>query len=154
MAVIEKHIHEHFATLAEEGVKDETANNEAPHVNGTSPTPLPQVLEAPFAKVNSVATGSPAETAGLKAGDQIRNFGYVNHTNHDGLRRVGECVQGNEDVSWDGLVSNQTLTLKQRDVLVKVSRPSSDRPQELQLSLKPRRDWGGRGLLGCHIVPL
>jgi 26S proteasome non-ATPase regulatory subunit 9 len=154
MAVIEKHVHEHFARLAAEGPKDETANTEAPHVNGTLQTPLPQVLEAPFAKVNSVATGSPAETAGLKAGDEIRNFGYVNHTNHDGLRRVGECVQGNEDVSWDCPVSNQTLTPKQRDVLVKVSRPSRDRRQELQLSLKPRRDWGGRGLLGCHIVPL
>jgi 26S proteasome non-ATPase regulatory subunit 9 len=99
MAVIEKHIHEHFASLAEDGARDETANIEVPSRNITSPISPPQVLEAPFAKVNSVATGGPAEAAGLKPGDQIRNFGYVNHSNHDGLRRVGECVQANEGVS-------------------------------------------------------
>lgn len=25
--------------------------------------------------------------------------------------------------------------------------------EELQFSLTPRRDWGGRGLLGCHLLP-
>lgn len=99
MAVIEKHIHEHFASLAEDGARDETANTDVPGRNTTLTTSPPQVLEAPFAKVNSVAPGGPAEVAGLKAGDQIRNFGYVNHSNHDGLRRVGECVQANEGVS-------------------------------------------------------
>lgn len=154
MSVIEKHIHEHFANLAVEGPAQEEANTEAPHTSRILQPPPTPILTAPFAKVNTVAAGSPAESAGLKAGDEIRNFGYVNHTNHDGLRRVGECVQGNEGVSLDDLVTNHTLTLEQRDVLVKVSRPSSGRREELQLTLKPRRDWGGRGLLGCHIVPL
>lgn len=65
----------------------------------SSSSQAPQPSRPPFAKVNSVVSGSPAESAGLKAGDLIRNFGYVNHTNHDGLKRVGECVQGNEGVS-------------------------------------------------------
>ena len=43
--------------------------------------------------------GSPADAAGLKAGDEIRVFGYANNTNHDELKRVAECVQGNEGVS-------------------------------------------------------
>jgi 26S proteasome non-ATPase regulatory subunit 9 len=60
---------------------------------------LPETLEVPFAKVNSVVADSPADTAGLKAGDEIRNFGYVNKSNHDGLKKVAECVQGNEGVS-------------------------------------------------------
>lgn len=140
MNVIEKHIHEHFAKLAESG------GGEDPVINGTAPTPettsiqAPQVSGPPFAKVNSVVSGSPAESAGLKAGDLIRNFGYVNIGNHDNLRRVGECVQGNEG----------------QNVIVKVSRPTAGRQerQELQLTLTPRRDWGGRGLLGCHILPL
>jgi 26S proteasome non-ATPase regulatory subunit 9 len=50
--------------------------------------------------------------------------------------------------------SKQPLITRQHDILVKVSRPSIDRREELQLTLNPRRDWGGRGLLGCHIVPL
>jgi 26S proteasome non-ATPase regulatory subunit 9 len=101
MNVIEKHIHEHFASLAANGVPDEpmtdvvSQNTETPALR----PPPSQAAGPPFAKVNSVIEGSPAESAGLKAGDEIRNFGYVNSTNHDGLRRVGECVQGNEGVS-------------------------------------------------------
>jgi 26S proteasome non-ATPase regulatory subunit 9 len=26
--------------------------------------------------------------------------------------------------------------------------------QMVRLELTPRRDWGGRGLLGCHLVPV
>ena len=101
MTVIEKHLHEHFARLAEEGAQDEPIANGGPSSTdiASSPSQAPQPSGPPFAKVNSVVTGSPAESAGLKAGDEIRNFGYVNHTNHDGLKRVGECVQGNEGVS-------------------------------------------------------
>lgn len=102
MTVIEKHLHEHFARLAENGgAEDEPmANSGLPSASiasSSSQPPLPS--GPPFAKVNSVVAGSPAESAGLKAGDEIRNFGYVNHTNHDGLKRVAECVQGNEGVS-------------------------------------------------------
>jgi len=101
MTVIEKHLHEHFARLAEEGQQDEPMTNGGPPSIDipSSSSQAPQASGPPFAKVNSVVAGSPAESAGLKAGDEIRNFGYVNHTNHDGLKRVGECVQGNEGVS-------------------------------------------------------
>jgi 26S proteasome non-ATPase regulatory subunit 9 len=103
MAVIEKHLHEHFAKLAEIRTQDEPMTNGGLPSTGTasssSSSQPPQPSGPPFAKVNSVVPGSPAESAGLKAGDEIRNFGYVNHTNHDGLKRVGECVQGNEGVS-------------------------------------------------------
>ena len=39
---------------------------------------------------------------------------------------------------------------------MKVVRKGSDGedPQELQLSLTPKANWGGRGLLGCHLLPL
>ncbi|THV50356.1 hypothetical protein BGAL_0153g00010 [Botrytis galanthina] len=136
MSVIEKHIHEHFARLAENPSTEEPVVDEAQATRIVPSFDEPAPLDLPFAKVNSVAAGSPADDAGLKAGDTIRNFGYVNHANHDGLKRVGECVQGNEG----------------REVMVKVSRDLGR--QELQLSLTPRRNWGGRGLLGCHILPL
>lgn len=99
MNVIEKHIHEHFARMAASGGADEPMTNGGAQTTHTS-TSEPEVLTPPFAKVNSVVTGSPADTAGLKAGDDIRDFGYVNNTNHDGLKRVAECVQGNEGVSY------------------------------------------------------
>ncbi|KAI0974255.1 hypothetical protein F4678DRAFT_421984 [Xylaria arbuscula] len=139
---IEKHLHEHFASLQ---ASDDAAASNATHANQATMMgdAIPETLEVPFAKVNSVVTDSPADAAGLKAGDEIRNFGYVNKSNHDGLKKVAECVQGNEG----------------QRVLVKISRrgdsdtqPSSR--QELQLYLTPRRNWGGRGLLGCHILPI
>lgn len=136
MSRIEKHLHEHFASLqdAEEGPAV-ASNNREPALHDS----IPEQLDRPFAKVNSVVTGSPADSAGLKQGDLIRNFGYVNHSNHDSLKKVAECVQGNEG----------------QNVLVKVSRSTgSGQLQELRLTLTPRRNWGGRGSLGCHIVPI
>jgi 26S proteasome non-ATPase regulatory subunit 9 len=102
MNVIEKHIHEHFARQAENGTSDEPMTD-GPLPNPATLSPLLPASSLPlgsaFAKVNSVVAGSPADSAGLKAGDEIRNFGYVNNTNHDGLKRVAECVQGSEGVS-------------------------------------------------------
>ncbi|KAK0632005.1 hypothetical protein B0T14DRAFT_417832 [Immersiella caudata] len=135
MNVIEKHLHEHFATLEDNDEPEAPAAGSAPTI---LPDSVPETLDQPFAKVNSVVENSPAQTAGLKAGDLIRNFGYVNHGNHDNLRKVAECVQGNEG----------------QNILVKVSRTSGGSTQELRLTLVPRRDWGGRGLLGCHVLPL
>ncbi|EGO53730.1 hypothetical protein NEUTE1DRAFT_74588 [Neurospora tetrasperma FGSC 2508] len=136
MALIEKRLHEHFASIQD----DDQESTPVP-IDQAAPLPdsVPEVLEQPFAKVNSVVDNSPAATAGLKAGDLIRSFGYVNQSNHDSLRKVAECVQGNEG----------------QNILVKVSRSTAGtRTQELRLTLTPRRDWGGRGMLGCHILPL
>lgn len=143
MAKIETHIHAHFASLmenAEPSASPTNPNSDTP----ANPDPalrdfVPAPLDPPFAKVNTVAPNSPAATAGLQQGDLIRNFGWVNSTNHDGLRKVAECVQGHEG----------------RNVLVKVSRMSAaPSAREMDLTLVPRRDWGGRGLLGCHVLPL
>lgn len=137
MAAIEKHLHEHFASLdeTEEEVSAGRTGDQAP----TTTDYIPDALDQVFAKVNTVVPQSPADQAGLKPGDEIRNFGYVNFSNHDGLKKVGECVQGNEG----------------RTIFVRISRPTGPgQRQELRLTLTPRRNWGGRGMLGCHILPL
>ncbi|KAL2264266.1 hypothetical protein VTK26DRAFT_8469 [Humicola hyalothermophila] len=138
MGIIEKRLHEHFASLDDADDNDESS---APAtVDSAMPRDaVPETLDQPFAKVNTVEDNGPAAGAGLRPGDLIRNFGYVNYENHDGLRKVAECVQGNEG----------------QNILVKVSRHGGGpRPQELRLTLTPRRNWGGRGMLGCHILPL
>jgi 26S proteasome non-ATPase regulatory subunit 9 len=162
MGVIEKHLHDHFASL------EDDADVPAPTFDASQlRDSVPEQLDQPFAKVNSVVDNSPAETAGLRAGDLIRNFGYVNRNNHDNLRKVAECVQGNEGVSFFSFrqrplkdssgpsASCRQLTNSQQNILVKISRNvAGGQTQELRLTLVPRRDWGGRGLLGCHILPL
>lgn len=135
MTRIEKFLHDHFAGLDADGETAPSSSGELPIL----PDSQPESLDPPFAKVNTVAAGSPAELAGLKAGDEIRNFGYVNRSNHDNLKKVAECVQGNEG----------------SNIFIKVSRPTGvAQREELRLTLTPRKDWGGRGMLGCHILPL
>lgn len=98
MTNVEQYLHNHFASAAEnsETVTPVTTGN----TSGVLPDSDAQSLDQPFAKVDGVAGNSPAEAAGLKVGDEIRNFGYVNRGNHDGLKKVAECVQGNEGVCF------------------------------------------------------
>jgi 26S proteasome non-ATPase regulatory subunit 9 len=157
MKTVDKFLEQHFASLGDE--------DDEPTVPTVVDFPtrdvMPEALDQPFAKVNSVIENSPAAIAGMKAGDAIRNFGYVNFRNHDELKKVAECVQGNEGVRSSVILQpdhhSHTRTDRcplQQNVLVKVSRTSGSQTQELQLTLVPQRNWGGRGLLGCHILPL
>lgn len=107
---------------------------------GGSTTSSRMALEAPFAKVNSVVAASPAATAGLKPGDKITKFGNVDWMNHDKLSKVAQTVQQSEG----------------RAITVKVVRPAAvgGGEQRLEVQLTPRHNWGGRGMLGCHLLPL
>jgi len=91
---IEKGLHEHHARLQEQA-QNGTATSAHAFASSSGPTPI----EAPFAKVNSVVAGSPADSAGLKAGDTITKFGWVDWTNHDKLARLAQVVSQNEGVS-------------------------------------------------------
>lgn len=100
MAAVEKAIHTHFEEMAKQSPipAGDGASQVTERVTLAS-RPAPS-LDPPFARVNSVVANSPAETAGLKIGDLIRNFGYVNRSNNDSLKRVADCVQANEGVSY------------------------------------------------------
>lgn len=117
-----------------------------PSTNGTSTASTAfgantsAAIEPPFARVNTVVPGSPAEQAGLKAGDKIVKFGSVNWTNHERLSRVAQVVQAGEN----SVVDVRVLRESEGDAASRT----------VDLRLTPRRDWGGRGLLGCHLVPL
>jgi 26S proteasome non-ATPase regulatory subunit 9 len=95
MSHIEKGLHEHHARLAEQAQNKPDAANQAHAGFNSAPAPI----EAPFARVNSVVAGSPADSAGLKVGDTITKFGWVDWTNHERLSRVAEAVSQNEGVS-------------------------------------------------------
>lgn len=140
MAKLEEAVHEHFAAgKSAESLPPPTSSatiSASSTAAATAPAAQaqPASIEPPFARVNTVVEGSPADTAGMKAGDTVTRFGYVDWTNHERLGKVAQVVQSNEN----------------HVILVKVLREG----QMVRLELTPRRDWGGRGLLGCHLVPL
>ncbi|KAH9841630.1 uncharacterized protein C8Q71DRAFT_341054 [Rhodofomes roseus] len=105
----------------------------APQENaGSSDGPL-----VPFATVNGVAPGSPAAAAGLLREDLVLSFGPLTRASFPSslsLQPLAEFVSTREN----------------RQIAIKVLRGSGE---TIDLSFTPRSGWGGRGLLGCHIVP-
>ncbi|KAF9206729.1 26S proteasome non-ATPase regulatory subunit 9 [Haplosporangium sp. Z 27] len=89
----------------------------------------------PFARVNAIAPDSPAKEAGLLQGDRIVSFGTVDIRTPNVLPSLSQHVQSREN----------------KPIVVKVLR--GDSTELHSLILVPKQGWGGRGLLGCHIVP-
>ena len=95
MSKIEVGLHEHHAAYQAAHPPGSSSN----HATGSNGSTAQGVLDTPFAKVNSVVDGSPADQAGLKVGDRIRKFGNVDFLNHEKLSKVAETVQRNQGVS-------------------------------------------------------
>jgi 26S proteasome non-ATPase regulatory subunit 9 len=135
MKLIEKGVHAHFANL-------QNAQGAGPTTNGTNvPSALQSsanntALGTPFAKVNSVVSGSPADQAGLKAGDAVRSFGNINWLNHERLSKVAQVVQENEGVR---LVLRPSAKVSTCLTLFLYSVPY--RSKFLGRTVTPRRSW-------------
>jgi len=107
----------------------------APSPTPSTPSTHTGATLTPFAKVDGVAPGSPAAQAELQREDLIIKFGHLTATafSTSSLQPLADLVGRSEN----------------RELRVQVLRGG----QELSLQLTPRKGWGGRGLLGCHIVP-
>ena len=99
MSQIEAGLHEHHAATKSINENFIPSTSLASVASINSAAVGSSQLEVPFAKVNSVMSGSPAEDAGLKAGDAIRRFGDIHWMNHEKLSKVAEMVQRKEGVS-------------------------------------------------------
>ncbi|KAK1079522.1 putative 26S proteasome regulatory subunit [Friedmanniomyces endolithicus] len=139
MSKLEVAVQEQFASGKPLDVA-QPARSQASTNGGNEDSSRGSAIEPPFAKVNTVVPNSPAEEAGLRAGDKITRFGGANWTNHERLSKVAQVVQQNEN----------------QRILVKILRERGPLTGSatIELQLTPRRDWGGRGLLGCHLLPL
>jgi 26S proteasome non-ATPase regulatory subunit 9 len=96
MLRIEKAVQAQFAEAASRPTNPQSSTPNAP---APSSSTSPPTSTTPFAKVNSVVAGSPAEDAGLRAQDLITLFGSATWLNHDKLSKVAEVVTQNEGVS-------------------------------------------------------
>lgn len=100
--------------------------------------PSSNTLSRPFAIVDELTQGSPAETAGLYLHDKIIQFGPITgqtpHTLQSIAQMLSESAEG-------------------RDVETVVLRSDGYRENVIVLTLRLQK-WKGRGLLGCHLRPL
>lgn len=101
MSRIEAGLHAYHASAANSNafVASATAQSQLSALSQRNEDPARFCVEPPFAKINSVVDGSPADRAGLKAGDEVRQFGEINWRNHEKLSKVAQVVQRNEGVS-------------------------------------------------------
>jgi 26S proteasome non-ATPase regulatory subunit 9 len=143
MQRIETGLHEYFRQQAETAGAQGGALGPLEPVQSESPQPLivsttagSRVGPVPFARVDSVAENSPAQVAGLQKDDRIVNFGSVMASSHDQMRLISSLVASSEG----------------RVIPVSVLRDEND--AVIHLNLTPANGWGGRGMLGCHVVPL
>ncbi|KAK9455054.1 26S proteasome non-ATPase-like protein regulatory subunit 9 [Dipodascopsis uninucleata] len=131
MRDIEYALYDHHAQIQEN-----TRNNvDIRSLNGSG-----EAYNIAFAVVNSVAPNSPAFEAGLAPGDRIMKFGDAHAGNHQRLSRLSTIVQQSENSPIEILIYRQI--------------EEAGAHAEINISLTPREGWGGRGMLGCHILPL
>lgn len=98
---------------------------------GSQPTPRSQTGLMPFCSVANVFPDSPAALAGLRDGDKITIFGKVSAAQEQPLSAIpGE--------------------LNAFSVIVEVVRDGVRH----KLVLRPNANWGGRGRLGCRVLPI
>ena len=130
------------------------------------PTPTPTFPTAtsrsaiavePFAVVNSVASRSPAFVAGLLEGDVILKVSssYVTVSLQNTLQTSSNSLHS----SQFGRVTYQQGLTAIPEVVGEAARSRGEIVIDLlrgglqsRLTLRPR-EWGGRGVLGCHVVP-
>lgn len=101
----------------------------------------------PFAKVNTVSEGSPAHQAGLQAGDEILQFGDI------------VASTAHLSASQADLGNLPSAVREGAEVTVVVLRRGTDNTPPSttsvrRLRLTPSSGWGGRGLLGCHLLAI
>ncbi|XP_065305430.1 26S proteasome non-ATPase regulatory subunit 9 [Dermacentor albipictus] len=132
MKDIEKSLHAYHAQLSRNGADNNggpaTVTQQQQNVaHGSGPA------AQPFAVVGKVENGSPADVAGLSAGDKIVKFGSVNAENFKDLTDIAAVVQHSVG----------------RPVNVLVKRGADAVPAVLT-----PKQWHGKGLLGCTVLPM
>lgn len=94
----------------------------------------PSRVNIPFAVIREVAPNGPAEASGLRPGDAVTLFDSDIHAgNHNKLAAVAARVR--EKIG--------------KEIEVELLRDG----QKVLVILVPTDNWGGRGVLGCHLVP-
>ncbi|RPA85466.1 hypothetical protein BJ508DRAFT_411882 [Ascobolus immersus RN42] len=130
----------HEEEIQEEQYRQQTSNTASASHAASRSDDEPEQIIIPFARVNTVEPNSPAERAGLKPNDRILWFGPI---------RRG--ATGADLGRLPGVVAAHSGT----PIRVRIQRGGIGPDAETEdLELTPSTNWGGRGQLGCHLLPI
>ena len=111
----------------------ESKLHELHSVAHSQPSKSIENINKPWARIDAVAPDSPAAACGLQRDDLVVQFGSI----HAGLTKpfqlLASFVESHENKTFD-------MTIQREGKLT-------------VLAMTPVK-WQGRGLLGCHLVPL
>ncbi len=114
-----------------------SSNSGSNGISGITSTMSTMVTSSqrPFALIDEILEGSPAQLATLENGDLLYEFGAVKYQmGIDAIQQLPDFVKPN---------LNKAIKLK-------ISRPPNTDIFEVEII---PRSWGGRGVLGCHFSP-
>jgi 26S proteasome non-ATPase regulatory subunit 9 len=98
MSRLEIVIQKRFAEMASEPAPAVSSSSTTVPLRSSTSQSAQAATNTPFAKVNTVVSGSPAAESGLQIGDQITRFGSATWLNHDKLAKVAEIVAQSQGV--------------------------------------------------------
>lgn len=128
---------QHFSEMK---MTEDMSSLSQPSARSSSPAaetiPLPLNKE-PFAIIDAVTEGSPAQDAGLRVKDELIEFGSLNVKNFQNLQQFADIAQHK---------LNQRVS-----IVVKRKRDNENSFETIQLVPKK---WSGRGYLGMLVKPI
>lgn len=82
----------------------------------------------------------------------IYAFGDVKADGLGSIQAIGNLVGRSDGVSYSAIAAKTSADPKVA-LPILVERQNETGIQRISLTLTPRTGWGGRGSLGCHILP-
>jgi len=143
---------------------------------GAPPSPPRTPLPVPFAQVDAVHADSPAAAAGLATGDLLVALGSVTMEGNSAASALG-ALPATLAAAVDAARTLPVVVLRRAAAVAPAAAgaagngeataaaaaaaatPAADgdvdagRLERVELVLRPA-SWGGRGVLGCHVVPV
>ena len=117
------------------------------------PPPVPPPVLTPLARIDSVAPHSPAQRAGLQAGDLVLEFGPIRAANDNDNDTDDFIMTALAQLVPRSVGQPLHIRVQRPTVLVTTGANTGTTTTAIKtLSLTPQ-PWSGRGLIGCHIVP-
>ena len=156
-------VHHHYQQQQQQqqhetSLSNSTSTTQTSTIQST-PSQTNTIALSPFAIIDQVFHNSPSQQAGIKEGDLLLRFGTVTSSNntHNNNNNGGGGGSSFDSIKRGIVTELSIAAANEACISVAVRRTTSELGGIAEMirmetfDLWPRSDWGGRGLLGCHL---